>query len=64
MKAEVDPKQCALTGYCVQVAPELFQLGDEHAEVLTESIDDPGLRELAIEAESLCPTAAIRLLGL
>ena len=64
MEAEVDPRQCALTGYCVEVAPELFRLGDEHAEVLNESIDDPGLRELAIEAESLCPTAAIRLLGL
>lgn len=56
--------QCALTGYCAEVAPELFRLGSEHAEVRTESIDDPGLRELAIEAESLCPTAAIRLLGL
>lgn len=64
MKAEVDPRQCALTGYCVEVAPELFRLGDEHAEVLTESIDDPTLRELAIEAESLCPTSAIRLRGL
>jgi hypothetical protein len=29
-----------------------------------ESIDDPGSRELAIEAESLCPTSAIRLLSL
>jgi ferredoxin len=56
MKAEVDPRQCVLTGYCVEVAPELFRLGDEHAEVLAESIDDPGSRELAIEAESLCPT--------
>ena len=56
--------QCALTGYCVEVVPELFQLGSEHAEVRAESINDPGLRELAIEAESLCPTAAIRLLGL
>jgi ferredoxin len=64
MKAEVDPRQCALTGYCVEVAPELFRLGDEYAEVLAESIDDPGSRELAIEAESLCPTAAIRLFGL
>jgi ferredoxin len=64
MKAEVDPRQCALTGYCVEVAPELFRLGDEHAEVLAGSIDDPGSRELAIEAESLCPTSAIRLLGL
>ena len=64
MKAEVDPRQCALTGYCVEVAPELFRLGDEHAEVLTGSIDDLRSRELAIEAESLCPTAAIRLLDL
>jgi len=64
VKAEVDPRQCALTGYCVEVAPGLFRLGDEHAEVRTESIDDPGSRELAIEAESLCPTSAIRLLGL
>ena len=64
MKAEVDPRQCARTGYCVEVAPELFRLGGENAEVLPASIDDPSLRELAIEAESLCPTAAIRLLGL
>jgi ferredoxin len=64
VEAEVDPVQCALTGYCVEVAPELFQLGSEHAVVRAESINDPGLRELAIEAESLCPTAAIRLLGL
>ena len=64
MKAEVDPRQCALTGYCVEVAPQLFRLGDEHAEVRIASIDDPALREPAIEAESLCPTAAIRLLGL
>ena len=64
MKAEVDPDQCTLSGYCVQIAPDLFRLGEERAEVLTETIEDPGSRAAAIEAESICPTAAIRLFGL
>lgn len=64
MRATVDPRQCTLSGYCVQLTPELFKLGDEHAEVLIDPVGDPELQEAAIEAESVCPTAAIRLTGL
>jgi ferredoxin len=61
MKAVVDPKQCSLSGYCAQVMPRLFRLGGKHAEVLMDSIEGAELQEAAIEAESVCPTAAIRL---
>lgn len=61
VRATVDPDVCALSGYCVQVAPALFRIGADHAESLLDPIEGAELRELALEAESVCPTAAIRI---
>lgn len=63
LRAEVDPVVCALSGYCVDTSPELFELGDDHAEPRVTEIG-PELRAAALDAEAVCPTAAIRLFGL
>jgi len=54
---------CALSGYCVDTSPELFELGDDHAEPRVTEIG-PELRAAALDAEAVCPTAAIRMFGL
>ncbi|BCB88627.1 ferredoxin [Phytohabitans suffuscus] len=63
MRAQVDPQVCTLSGYCSATSPDLFVLGEAHAEVRRDPIDDEH-REAALEAEAVCPTAAIRLIDL
>jgi ferredoxin len=58
--AEIDREACEGSRYCEQVAPALFRVGDdEKAEVLVEEIPEDQ-RALLEEAESLCPTFAIK----
>jgi ferredoxin len=57
---EIDREACEGSRYCEQVAPGLFRVGDdEKAELL---VDDVPADQLALleEAESLCPTFAIK----
>ncbi len=57
---EIDREACEGSRYCEQVAPALFRVGDdEKAEVLVAEVSDDQLALLE-EAESLCPTFAIR----
>jgi ferredoxin len=59
----VDEGRCAASTTCVLVAPDLFELppdGDT-AHVKAALVDDPGLIELAREAEESCPTGAIQV---
>jgi ferredoxin len=58
--AEIDREACEGSRYCEQVAPALFRVGeDEKAKVLVEEIPEDQLALLE-EAESLCPTFAIK----
>jgi ferredoxin len=57
---EIDREACEGSRYCQQVAPEMFRVGeDEKAEVLMDEIPADQLALLE-EAESLCPTFAIK----
>ena len=63
MKVSVDFDNCASTGSCMQVCPEVFEVrSDGYLYVL---IENPGeeLREKVEQAADLCPTAAITVEG-
>jgi ferredoxin len=51
--ARVDPSECSGHGDCVEVAPDVFRLG-EVAEVIGTGPD-----ELLLEAAEACPAVAI-----
>jgi ferredoxin len=53
--AEVDDAACAAHGDCVDVAPQVFDLG-EVATVVGTGPDD-----LLLEAAEACPSSAIRI---
>lgn len=53
---EIDERACAAHGDCVDLAPEVFELGDV-AQVIGTGPDD-----LLLEAAEACPSAAIRIL--
>jgi ferredoxin len=60
VKVTVDPVRCGGTGYCVRLLPQVFRLGDQGpAEVWRAP--GPDLAERVREAETLCPTNAIRV---
>lgn len=54
--AEIDESVCAAHGDCVDIAPEVFELG-ETAEVVGSGPD-----ELLMAAAEACPSAAIRII--
>lgn len=51
----VDPNECSAHGDCVDIAPEVFRLGDI-AEVIGAGPDD-----LMLEAAEACPAVAITI---
>jgi ferredoxin len=59
MKAYVN-EECILCGICVDMCPEIFELGDERAKVLAEEIP-PEHQECCREAADDCPTDAIEI---
>lgn len=54
-------EDCAGTGQCVAVAPELFDLDADGLSTVIAQPDTPELLEAAETAVRLCPMAAIRL---
>ena len=52
---------CAGTGQCVAVAPELFELDADGLSTVIAQPDTPERLEAAHKAVGLCPMAAIRL---
>jgi ferredoxin len=64
VKVTVDYDVCASSGTCVQVCPEVFEIrADGFLYLLIEGDVPPELHKKAIEAEDLCPTGAITLVG-
>ncbi len=53
---EIDQNACAAHGDCVDLAPEVFELG-EVAHVIGRGPDD-----LILETARICPSTAIRVL--
>ena len=51
-------EDCILCGFCVDLCPEIFVLGDEIADVIVEEIH-PEHEDCCREAADNCPTEAI-----
>ena len=60
MRVSIDDAACQGTGYCVRVAPDLFELAGAVVSVKTETVP-AHLEDAAREAEVLCPARAILL---
>lgn len=58
-KAQVDENSCSGHGDCVDVAPSVFRLDDDIAEVVAD-----GPVELLTEAAEACPAAAISVVDI
>jgi ferredoxin len=58
MKMIVDPETCNLCGVCADLAPDVFEMGDEYAIVLVDPVP-ADQEESALEAEEDCPEGAI-----
>ena len=58
LDVRIDAKICQGTGYCMRVAPAIFDLGEELGVVIDQypAADQEPLLE---EAATLCPTRAI-----
>ncbi len=54
-------EDCAGTGQCVAVAPDLFELDADGLSTVIAQPDSPDRLEMARKAAALCPMAAIRL---
>jgi ferredoxin len=52
-------EDCAGTGQCVAVAPDLFQLGDDGLSTVIGDLDSDERLAAARKAAGLCPMAAI-----
>lgn len=60
VKVSIDEAACQGTGYCVRVAPDLFELGGAVVSVKVDTVP-VHLEDAAREAEVLCPARAILL---
>jgi len=64
MKVSVDEDKCCGAGTCVLLAPEVFdQRDDDGIVVLLDAEPPEGLHTIVREAASVCPAAAIGLIG-
>ncbi|HUT64088.1 MAG TPA: ferredoxin [Anaerolineae bacterium] len=58
MRVKVDPDLCTACGLCEDTCPEVFELGDEVAEVIANPVPEDQ-EDCVIEAEESCPVEAI-----
>ena len=59
MKARVN-EECISCEVCVEMCPEVFEMGDEYAQVKIDPIPE-GHAESVREAADACPTSAIEV---
>ena len=57
MKVRIEDS-CTACGICVDTCPEVFEMGDEIAEVIANAVP-PELEETAQQAADECPVEAI-----
>lgn len=57
-KAEIDGGRCMASGMCAGIAPDLFALGAEHAEPLSDEVPE---EERVLDAADSCPAQAITI---
>jgi len=60
MRASVDEALCAGCGVCVEVCPEVFEMGDGTARVKVETVP-PEVEGTCRDAADQCPTEAIKI---
>jgi len=58
MNVVVDPLLCTACGLCVELCPEVFEMGVEVAEVIADPVPLDQM-ECVEEAEESCPVEAI-----
>jgi ferredoxin len=61
LHVSIDPLVCACTGYCVEVVPAVFELTGDGPTVVLDPHPPSDLLDQVREAETLCPTQAIRV---
>ena len=61
MKVVVDLSVCDLHGLCVEVAPEVFEIGDDGVLHVLNETPPGGLRPKVDRAVRECPTGAISI---
>lgn len=61
MKVNVNFDNCASTGGCMQVCPEVFEVRNDGFLYILQEEPGPELHAKVREAAELCPTAAIEL---
>jgi ferredoxin len=59
MKVTVDFDNCASTGACMQVCPEVFEVRTDGYLYILEENPSPELADKVNQAADMCPTAAI-----
>jgi ferredoxin len=59
MKVKIDDS-CTACGLCVETCPEVFQMGDETAEVVVDEVP-PQFEDGAQQAADECPVEAIEV---
>ncbi len=57
MKVEVT-EDCIACGLCVDTCPEVFEMGDEFAEVIVDDVPEE-YEDAVIDSAEECPTEAI-----
>lgn len=60
MRVRVDPLVCEANGVCEQIAPDVFELGDDDVLKWVEEPDE-SLRPKVEQAVAACPVQAITL---
>ena len=60
MKASVDPDLCTGCELCVDTAPEVFEMQDNVAVAIVETVPE-GAEDATKEAAESCPAEAIKI---
>lgn len=58
MKVKIDPDLCTACDLCVDTCPDVFEMGDDVAEVKVDQVP-AGLEDDVKEAIESCPSEAI-----
>ena len=60
MIAKIDNEQCTGCGLCVDTCPEVFELGDDIAKVIVDTVPENAI-DTCREAADNCPVEAITI---
>ena len=58
MKVRIIKEECIACGVCADIAPEVFEMGDDAAQVKADEVPESE-QDAAREAAESCPTEAI-----